>query len=167
MTDQHDPAGTGVDAEVARPGGVSYLRVPARDVAQSAEFFQAVFGWQLRGDPHSPSFSDGTGHVIGHWHTDLPAAGEPESCPTSMSTTLTTFCTARPSTAPRSSPRPTPKETSGSPPSKTRPATPSASGSKDHADRISHPERLRDGADLLRPHQDRRSWSSQIPNRLR
>ena len=76
MTDQHDPPGTGVDAEVARPGGVSYLRIPARDVVQSAEFFRAVFGWQLRGDPHSPSFSDGTGHVIGHWHTDLPAAGE-------------------------------------------------------------------------------------------
>jgi uncharacterized protein len=76
MTEQHVPAGTGVDAEVARPGGVSYLRIPARYVVQSAEFFRAVFGWQLRGDPQSPSFSDGTGHVIGHWHTDLPAVGE-------------------------------------------------------------------------------------------
>ena len=26
--------------------------------------------------PDAPSFSDGTGHVIGHWRTDLPAAGQ-------------------------------------------------------------------------------------------
>jgi uncharacterized protein len=55
---------------------VSYLRIPARDSTQSAEFFRTVFGWQLLGDPRSPSFSDGTGHVIGHWSTDLPAVGE-------------------------------------------------------------------------------------------
>ena len=61
---------------MARPGGVSYLRIPARDVAQSVEFYRAVFGWRLRGTPQAPSFSDGTGHVIGHWRTDLPVAGE-------------------------------------------------------------------------------------------
>ena len=31
-----------------------------------------MFGWQLRGRPDAPSFSDGTGH----WRTDLPAAGQ-------------------------------------------------------------------------------------------
>ena len=61
---------------MARPGGVSYLRIPAHDLAQSAEFYRAVFGWQVRGRPDAPSFSDGTGHVIGHWRTDLPAAGQ-------------------------------------------------------------------------------------------
>jgi uncharacterized protein len=71
MTD--DP---GVEASVARPGGVSYLAIPARDIARSAEFYRAVFGWELRGDPGEPSFSDGTGHVIGHWRTDLETAGE-------------------------------------------------------------------------------------------
>ena len=76
MTDEHNPAGTGVEGTVARPGGVSYLRIPARDVAQSAEFYRAVFGWRLGGRPDAPSFSDGTGHVIGHWRTDLPVAGE-------------------------------------------------------------------------------------------
>jgi uncharacterized protein len=76
MTDEHGSAGTGVEGTVARPGGVSYLRIPARDVARSAEFYRAVFGWRLRGSPDAPSFSDGTGHVIGHWRTDLPAAGE-------------------------------------------------------------------------------------------
>jgi hypothetical protein len=76
MTDQSPPAATGVEGSVARPGGVSYLRIPARDIARSADFYRAVFGWRLGGEPEAPSFSDGTGHVIGHWRTDLPAAGE-------------------------------------------------------------------------------------------
>ena len=76
MTAPSTPADPGVEGTVARPGGVSYLRIPARDVAQSAEFYRAVFGWRLRGTPQAPSFSDGTGHVIGHWRSDLPAAGE-------------------------------------------------------------------------------------------
>jgi uncharacterized protein len=76
MTDHKSPADQGVEGTVARPGGVSYLRIPSRNVEQSAEFYRAVFGWRLRGSPESPSFSDGTGHVIGHWRTDLPAVGE-------------------------------------------------------------------------------------------
>jgi hypothetical protein len=76
MTEPSTPADPGVEGSVARPGGVSYLRIPARDIAESAEFYRAVFGWRLRGDTGQPSFSDGTGHVIGHWRTDLPAAGE-------------------------------------------------------------------------------------------
>ena len=73
MTSPDDP---GVENTIARPGGVSYLRLPARDVAESARFYQAVFGWELRGDEDSPSFSDGTGHVIGHWRTDQEPTGE-------------------------------------------------------------------------------------------
>ena len=76
MTEQDEADDPGVEGSVARPGGVSYLAIPARDVAQSAAFYQAVFGWELRGDPDAPSFSDGTGHVIGHWRTDLEPAGE-------------------------------------------------------------------------------------------
>src|ERR1700724_1486684 len=76
MTDQSSPADPGVEGTVARPGGVSYLRIPARDVPQSADFYHVVFGWRLRGTAEAPSFSDGTGHVIGHWRTDLPVAGE-------------------------------------------------------------------------------------------
>jgi uncharacterized protein len=76
MTEHPAPADPGVEGTVARPGGVSYLRIPSRDVAQSAAFFREVFGWRLRGALEAPSFSDGTGHVIGHWLTDLPAAGE-------------------------------------------------------------------------------------------
>jgi hypothetical protein len=75
MTDQDQTADPGVESSIARPGGVSYLALPATDVARSAAFYQAVFGWELRGDPDQPSFSDGTGHVIGHWRTDLEPAG--------------------------------------------------------------------------------------------
>jgi uncharacterized protein len=35
-----------------------------------------VFGWDLRGDPESPSLDDGTGQVIGAWVTDIPVAGQ-------------------------------------------------------------------------------------------
>lgn len=66
----------GVESNIARPGGVSYLRIPAVSIAGSAAFYRDVFGWELRGDPDSPSFTDGTGHVIGHWRTDLPVVGE-------------------------------------------------------------------------------------------
>lgn len=76
MTDSSAPADPGVEPTVARPGGISYLGMPARDAAESAEFYRAVFGWEIRGDSGRPSFSDGTGHVIGHWRTDLPATGE-------------------------------------------------------------------------------------------
>jgi hypothetical protein len=76
MTERDEAADPGVEGSIARPGGVSYLAIPARDVAKSAEFYRAVFGWELRGDADRPSFSDGTGHVIGHWRTDLDVAGE-------------------------------------------------------------------------------------------
>jgi predicted enzyme related to lactoylglutathione lyase len=93
MTQQPTPAAIGVEDTIARPGGVSYLRIPARDAAESAEFYRAVFGWRLRASsPDAPSFSDGTGHVIGHWRTDLPAAGEAGIVPyiyvTSLNDTL-------------------------------------------------------------------------------
>jgi uncharacterized protein len=72
-TPHHDEEGN----PVFRVGGVSYLRIPARDARASAAFYHAVFGWEIRGDdPDNPSFSDGTGHVIGHWRTDLAVAGE-------------------------------------------------------------------------------------------
>jgi predicted enzyme related to lactoylglutathione lyase len=42
--------------------------------------------------PDAPSFSDGTGHVIGHWRTDLPTAGQAAVLPyiyvTSLDDTL-------------------------------------------------------------------------------
>jgi predicted enzyme related to lactoylglutathione lyase len=65
-------AGDVTEISVFRPAGVSYLRIAAPDVAQSAHFYQAVFGWNTDGD----RFADATGHVIGHFMSDLPVAGE-------------------------------------------------------------------------------------------
>jgi predicted enzyme related to lactoylglutathione lyase len=61
---------------VFRTGGISYLRVPATDARATAAFYASVFGWKVDLDRDDPSFEDGTGHVIGHFRSDLPVAGE-------------------------------------------------------------------------------------------
>jgi predicted enzyme related to lactoylglutathione lyase len=65
------PEAGGVDAKVSRPGGLSYLHIPAVDPKQSAMFYERVFGWTVEGhETNRPSFRDGTGHVAGAWVTD-------------------------------------------------------------------------------------------------
>jgi predicted enzyme related to lactoylglutathione lyase len=64
------------DPSVFRPGGITYLRIPAPDAPRAAAFYEDVFGWNVRGDPSEPSFDDATGHVIGHFMPDLPVVGE-------------------------------------------------------------------------------------------
>ncbi len=61
-----------------RPGGVSYLRIAAPDVARSAVFYRTVFGWNTQDGTGQITghFEDATGHIIGHFMTDLPVAGE-------------------------------------------------------------------------------------------
>ena len=61
---------------VFRPGGVSYLRIPAPDPKRTAAFYATVFGWTVDADRDNLSFADGTGHVIGHFMADLPVAGD-------------------------------------------------------------------------------------------
>jgi len=73
---------TGVEARLARPGGLSYLHMPAVDVHQSAAFYEQVFGWKIhRRDTDHPSFDDGTGHVSGAWVTDQAISREPGLLP--------------------------------------------------------------------------------------
>jgi len=64
------------EPSVFRPGGVSYLRIPAPDPKPTASFYETVFGWTVDTDRESPSFADGSGHVIGHFMPDLPVAGD-------------------------------------------------------------------------------------------
>jgi predicted enzyme related to lactoylglutathione lyase len=64
-----------VDSLVGRVAGISYLHIPARHPAASSAFYREVFGWPLYGSPDAPSFSDGTGHVIGRWVTDQAVTG--------------------------------------------------------------------------------------------
>lgn len=49
-------------------GKICYVEMPARDVRRSAEFYQSVFGWNVRrrGDG-STAFDDGVGQVSGTW----------------------------------------------------------------------------------------------------
>ncbi|HTZ09520.1 MAG TPA: VOC family protein [Acidimicrobiales bacterium] len=60
---------------VFRPGGVSYLRIPAPDPVPLAAFYGVVFGWEVDAEGSTSRFADGTGHVIGHFQPDLPVAG--------------------------------------------------------------------------------------------
>jgi uncharacterized protein len=69
-------SGEAGETGVFRPGGISYLRLPAADAKRAAAFYEAVFGWRVDRDREDPSFEDGTGHVIGHIHTDMEVAGE-------------------------------------------------------------------------------------------
>lgn len=61
---------------VFRPGGISYLRIPATHPEASADFYEAVFGWKVRRGRPDPAFEDGSGHVIGHFRSDHAVAGE-------------------------------------------------------------------------------------------
>jgi predicted enzyme related to lactoylglutathione lyase len=49
-------------------GKICYLEIPATDVARSAEFYRAVFGWNVRrrGDGEL-AFADAVGEVSGTW----------------------------------------------------------------------------------------------------
>ena len=50
-------------------GQVSYLQVPAIDIARSASFYEAVFGWRI--EPNQPGFE--APGLIGQWVTDRKA----------------------------------------------------------------------------------------------
>ena len=66
----------GVEPGIARPSGISYLRIPAPDPQRVAAFYEAVFDWKIDADREDPSFQDGTGHVIGHIRSDMEVSGE-------------------------------------------------------------------------------------------
>lgn len=72
-------------ARSARPAGptpghgkIYYVELPALDVARSAEFYRAVFGWNVRqrGDG-STAFDDGVGEVSGSWIAGRQPAATP------------------------------------------------------------------------------------------
>lgn len=75
-TDQHhdEQPDSGDEHLVFRLAGISYVHIPATNARRSAEFYEAVFGWSIRGEPDHPGFDDGTGHVVGAWVTDRPVA---------------------------------------------------------------------------------------------
>jgi uncharacterized protein len=75
-------SGTGVDASLARHGGLSYLEIPALDARKSAAFYQNVVGWMVDvQDSEHPKFGDATGHLIGRWVTGRVLSHEPGLLP--------------------------------------------------------------------------------------
>lgn len=61
---------------VFRPNSISYLRLPGTDVKRAATFYGAVFGWEIRTHATQPAFTDGSGHVIGHFVSDQSVVGD-------------------------------------------------------------------------------------------
>jgi predicted enzyme related to lactoylglutathione lyase len=59
-------------------GKICYVELPSTDAARSAEFYQRVFGWNIRkrGDG-SLSFDDTVGGVSGSWVLGRPPASTP------------------------------------------------------------------------------------------
>src|SRR5260370_24791798 len=59
-------------------GKSCYIEMPSTDGARSAEFYQRVFGWNVRqrGDGHS-AFDDTTGQVSGTWIVGRPPSTQP------------------------------------------------------------------------------------------
>jgi len=57
-------------------GKICYIEMPATDIRRSADFYRAVFGWNVRtrGDG-SVAFDDAVGEVSGTWRTDRTPAG--------------------------------------------------------------------------------------------
>jgi uncharacterized protein len=60
---------------VFRPSSISYLRIPAPEPVALAGFYAEVFGWTVDADRRVPNFTDGSGHVIGHFVSDAEVAG--------------------------------------------------------------------------------------------
>ena len=59
-------------------GKICYIEIPATDIARSSDFYQRVFGWNLRkrGDG-AIAFDDGAGEVSGVWVLGRPPAAKP------------------------------------------------------------------------------------------
>jgi uncharacterized protein len=61
-----------------RTGKICYLEIPAIDIAQSAQFYQQVFGWHIRQrNDGSTAFDDTTGEVSGTWVLGRPPCNDP------------------------------------------------------------------------------------------
>jgi len=59
-------------------GKICYVEMPATDIARSSEFYQRVFGWNVRTRRNgSVAFDDTTGQVSGSWVIGRPPASAP------------------------------------------------------------------------------------------
>ncbi|HTQ62219.1 MAG TPA: VOC family protein [Candidatus Solibacter sp.] len=64
--------------ELLRRPRFCYVEIPAIDVQRSVEFYEKVFGWNIRHrESERPSFDDATGNISGAWVTGRASAREP------------------------------------------------------------------------------------------
>jgi predicted enzyme related to lactoylglutathione lyase len=60
------------------PGKISYVQIPAADAGRSADFYETVFGWNIRRRAEGQiAFDDAGGEVSGTWLTERPPSSEP------------------------------------------------------------------------------------------
>jgi predicted enzyme related to lactoylglutathione lyase len=60
------------------PGKICYVQIPAIDVGCSADFYEAVFGWNIRRrNDGEVAFDDTVGEVSGTWVTGRPPSSAP------------------------------------------------------------------------------------------
>jgi predicted enzyme related to lactoylglutathione lyase len=59
-------------------GKICYIEMPATNIEQSSNFYQKVFGWNVRrrGDG-ATAFDDGVGEVSGTWVLNRPPGVQP------------------------------------------------------------------------------------------
>jgi predicted enzyme related to lactoylglutathione lyase len=59
-------------------GKICYIEMPTADIARSSEFYQRIFGWNIRkrGDG-KVAFDDSVGQVSGTWVLGRPPSGTP------------------------------------------------------------------------------------------
>jgi len=54
-------------------GKICYIEIPAVDIRRSADFYEKVFGWNIRKrNDGSTAFDDGVGQVSGSWVLGRP-----------------------------------------------------------------------------------------------
>ena len=59
-------------------GKICFIQIPTTDIARSAEFYRAVFGWNIRQrEDGRIAFDDGVGEVSGEWVVGRPPSSEP------------------------------------------------------------------------------------------
>lgn len=63
---------------MSKHGKICYVEIPATDIARSADFYRAAFGWttRKRGDG-STAFDDTAGTVSGSWVTGRAPSVDP------------------------------------------------------------------------------------------
>jgi predicted enzyme related to lactoylglutathione lyase len=67
---------------IARPGGLTYLKIPTVEPARSAAFYEAVLGFRIdRRSADDLRFSDASGQMIGRFLIGAPPTREPGFLP--------------------------------------------------------------------------------------